>query len=224
MDILIIIPARGGSKRIPKKNIALLAGKPLLAYTLEAIKETNLADNVIVSTDDDDIAATVARAGVRALHRPKEICVDNASTESALLHALHTVREEGYFPDWIMTLPPTSPFRTAEIIRRFVEALDCVAQDIDCIMSVTENRGDFWLYDADGQFRRLFPDAPRRQQDRQPLFEENSALYLTRTTALESTGSILGCKVLGIPISAIEGFDINTPEDLKLADAIMRRN
>jgi CMP-N-acetylneuraminic acid synthetase len=130
---------------------------------------------------------------------------------------------EGISPVWVMTLPPTSPMRTPETLQHFVKLAESGAEDIDCFMSVTENRGDFWLYENDGTFRRLFPDAPRRQQDRAPLFEENSAVYLTRVAALRSTGTILGRRVAGIPITSLEGMDINTPEDLLLAEALLRR-
>lgn len=221
MKILVVVPARGGSKRIPHKNIALLGGKPLLCYTLEAIHEARVGNWVIVSTEDAQIAAVATANDTRILHRPADLCVDNASTESVLLHVLETIREEGCDPNWIMTLPPTSPFRTAASIRQCVDMLSNLPNDVDCLMSVTENRGDFWLFDTEGNFRRLFPNAPRRQQDRQPLFEENSAIYLTRVAALEKTGSILGAKVTGMPISAAEGLDINTPEDLRLAEAVI---
>ena len=92
--------------------------------------------------------------------------------------------------------------------------------DLDCLMSVTETRGDFWRRSG-ARWHRLFPDAPRRQQDREPLFEENSAFYLTRSIALVDTGSILGRRVEGVPVDRLEGFDINTLADLPLAEAII---
>lgn len=217
--MIIVIPARGGSKRLPHKNIHPLKGKPLMAYTLEAIAATGLNIPTYVSTDDESIAA-VARVypGVEVVMRPSEIASDNASTESVLLHVLDMLAERGHLPEWLMTLPPTSPFRTSDTICRFAEcATDC-ASDIDCLISVTENRGDFWRMKADGSMHRLFPDAPRRQQDRTPLWEENSAVYLSRTKALRDTGSILGRAVRGIPIPVLEGFDINNSEDMRLAE------
>lgn len=219
--MIIVIPARGGSKRLPHKNIHPINGKPLLAYTLEAIAATGLKIPTYVSTDDELIAA-VARAypGVEVVMRPAEIASDTASTESVLLHMLDVLAARGQAPQWLMTLPPTSPFRTASTIRSFVEATADCASDIDCIMSVTENRGDFWRMQDDGRMQRLFPDAPRRQQDRTPLFEENSAVYVSRTQALRTTGFILGRAVRGIRIPDIEGFDINNPEDMRLAECL----
>lgn len=220
--MIIVIPARGGSKRLPHKNIYPLKGKPLLVYTLEAILATGLNIPTYVSTDDDRIAA-VARAypGIEVVMRPAAIACDTSSTESVLLHVLDILLERGEIPQWLMTLPPTSPFRSAETIRGFAEAVVGCDSDIDCLMSVTENRGDFWRMQEDGRMQRLFPDAPRRQQDRIPLFEENSAVYLSRTQALRETGSILGRAVRGIGISAIEGFDINSPHDMRLAECLL---
>ncbi len=219
--MIIVIPARGGSKRLPQKNIYPLKGKPLLAHTLEAIVATGLNIPTYVSTDDERIAA-VARAypGVETIMRPAEISSDIASTESVLLHVLDILAERSRAPQWLMTLPPTSPFRTASTIRSFSRMVDGCAANIDCLMSVTENRGDFWRMGPDGCMDRIFPDAPRRQQDRKSLYEENSAVYVSRTKALRDTGSILGRAVRGIPIPALEGFDINSPEDMRFAECL----
>ena len=219
--MIIVIPARGGSKRLPHKNIHPLKGKPLLTYTLEAIAATGLKIPTYVSTDDERIAA-VARAyqGVEVVMRPAELASDTASTESVLLHVLDVLDQRGQAPQWLITLPPTSPFRTAATIRSFVEATMNCASDIDCLMSVTENRSDFWRMQDDGRMQRLLPDAPRRQQDRAPLYEENSTVYVSRVQALRDTSFILGRAVRGIPIPAIEGFDINNAEDACFAEAL----
>lgn len=219
--MIIVIPARGGSKRLPLKNIYPLKGKPLLSYTLELITATGLNIPTFVSTDDERIAK-IARShpGIDVVIRPTEIASDTASTEKVLLHVLDVLADCGHFPKWLMTLPPTSPFRTVATIRQFVDAALSCENDIDCFMSVTENRGDFWYMQADGRMQRLFQDAPRRQQDRKPLFEENSAVYVSRTQALRDTNFILGRAVHGIAIPAIEGFDINNLEDMCLAECL----
>ena len=219
--MIIVIPARGGSKRLPQKNIHLLKGKPLLSYTLELIAATGLRIPTYVSTDDERIGEIASSfPGINVIVRPVEIAGDSASTESALLHVLDVLAMRGNFPQWLMTLPPTSPFRTVSNVHSFIEGTLNCGSDIDCLMSVTENRDDFWRMHNNGQMQRLFPDAPRRQQERVPLFEENSAIYVSRTQALRETNSILGRAVRGVVISAIEGFDINTPEDICLAECL----
>ncbi|EKV26057.1 N-Acetylneuraminate cytidylyltransferase [Caenispirillum salinarum AK4] len=219
--MIVVVPARGGSKRIPHKNIAALAGRPLLARTLDQARDAGLLANVVVSTDAEPIAAVARDCGARVIMRPADLASDTASTEAALLHVLDVLADEGRHDEWIMTLPPTSPFREASTIRAFADAVHDLPAEVDCLMSVTETRGDYWRRLPDGSFRRLFPDAPRRQQDREPLFEENSAIYVTRVAALRDSGIILGRGVEGRPIGWREALDINTPDDLALAEALL---
>lgn len=120
-----------------------------------------------------------------------------------------------------MILPPTSPFRSARTILLFLKKLETVHNDVDCILSVNENRGDFWKLDKNNNLIRLLPNAPRRQQDRDPLLEENSAVYLTKVSSLLKTKSILGKKVDYLIISKEEGLDINTSDDLITAEAMI---
>ncbi len=219
--MVIVIPARGGSKRIPQKNIYPLKGKPLLCHTLDLIHLSGLRLPTYVSTDEPAIAKVASHYDfIDVVMRPKNLALDNSSTEDVLLHTLDYVSQTKQYPEWIITLPPTSPFRTIPTLIKFVNYAKKCEHDIDCIMSVTENRGDFWRMGGNGIVTRLFPDAPRRQQDRTPLYEENSAIYITRTKSLITTGSILGKVTLGIPISEFEGFDINTIEDIRIAEKI----
>ena len=218
-----IIPARGGSKRIPRKNIAPLLGRTLLDYTLDAALGALERASVFVSTDDDEIAAVAQAAGVGVVRRPPQIATDAASTESALLHALAQPALARLAPSWVLTLPPTSPLRDAAVVSDFMRRADVGREDVDCYFSVTENRGDFWRLQGDGAWTRLFPDAPRRQQDREPLYEENSAIYLTRRAALSETGSILGRKAVGIPIPREAAVDVNDALDLDLAGHLLSR-
>ena len=222
-DTAVVIPARCESQRVALKNIRPLAGKPLIAYTVEAALAANFADPPIVSTDCEEIASVARAFGARVVMRPVELASATASTESALLHVLDVLALEGRRPAWIMTLPPTSPLRTAATIRRFAAEVEQRPGDQDCLMSVTENRGDFWRMSQGGMIHRLFPDAPRRQQDREPLFEENSAVYLTAVAALRATGSILGRRARGIAIESAEGWDINSAFDFDIAEALLVR-
>ena len=219
--MIIVIPARGGSKRVPLKNIADLAGKPLLAYTVKAAIDAGIATDVYVSTDDQRISRVAREWGAKVIMRPAAFASDTASTESVLLHALDELQISKESEDWVMTLPPTSPLRSAETIRAFATNAEFAAPTVDCVMSVTENRSDLWHLRPDGRFGRLFPEQARRQQDRLPLFEENSAIYVTRVRSLRQSGSILGVNTLCVPISREEGLDINTVDDLRLANALL---
>jgi len=219
--MLIIIPARGGSKRIPYKNIYPLHGKPLLEYTLEAIIESGLDLPVYVSTEDKLIADLVKIKGFDIIDRPKHLSIDSASTESTLLHSIDFI-ERNYMikHEWIMTLPPTSPFRSPANIRNFYTYAMDSDDDIDCYFSVTKSCGDFWHTTESGSFERIFRNQPRNQHEREPIYEENSCIYVTRIAALRSSNSILGHKARGVPISFVEGFDINNQEDIEIAKAL----
>lgn len=221
MKFVIIIPARGGSTRVKNKNIRPLNGRPLLHYSLKCLKEGALLDKTYVSTNDPKIAECAYGCNANVIDRPDTLANATASTESALLHALDVLETQNIYADWIMTLPPTSPFRTLKNIQDVISLAQNSKNDTDCIMSVTENRGDFWCLNG-GRFQRLFPHAPRRQQDRDPLFEENSAIYMTRVTSLKETNSVLGHKVEPYYMDALEAIDINDPLDFEIAEAISK--
>jgi CMP-N,N'-diacetyllegionaminic acid synthase len=216
----LVVPARRGSTRVIGKNLRPLAGRPLLGHTLDLVVELGLADRALVSSDDPAALGLAATYGVRALPRPEHLSHATATTESALLHAVATLQAEGREIAWVMTLPPTSPFRRPATVEACMAAAACLPDDLDCVMTVTEDRRDFWRRGDDGRLRRLFPAAPRRQQDRPPLFEENSAVYLTRAAALRATQSVLGRGVHGVVIDAVEAWDINTEADLVVAEAL----
>jgi CMP-N-acetylneuraminic acid synthetase len=219
--MIIVIPARGGSKRVLNKNIIQLHGKPLICHTLDTIEEMGLDIPVYVSTDSKQIADIVLEySKVNVIMRPTKISTDSATTEDVLLHVLETI---GFEVDWVITLPPTSPFRRATTICEFINEVGSSSKKIDCLMSVTENRGDFWHFNNEKKFTRLNPEAPRRQQERNPLYEENSAIYINRVTSLAKYQSIIGGCILPKIISNIEAFDINTNEDLNMAKIIAEK-
>ena len=122
---LAVIPARGGSVAVPRKNIALLADRPLLDYTIDQALEVDEIDLVVVSTDDIEIADIARRRGVRVIERPAELATAEAATEPVILHALDSLSGEAVF-DYVMVLEPTSPFRTPETIRK-------------CLLTITES-------------------------------------------------------------------------------------
>jgi len=225
MQKLIVIPARGGSKGIPKKNIYPLNGKPLVEYTIDVIMEAKLQNtDVAVSTDSTDIQRTVEKyKGLYLIDRPKEISGDTASTESALLHALDVMkREYGKEYDAVITLQATSPLRKAKTLRDFVETYENNYPYYDAQLSLNEDRTDFWLRREDGGFERLQKNASRRRQERKPLYVENSAYYITDVQVLRKTNTILGTSINGYLISYEEAIDINEPIDILIAENLIQ--
>lgn len=221
MKILVIIPARGGSKGIPLKNIYPLANKPLIEYTIESILNTKNEFTVAVSTDSDEIAQVVSKySEVHIVKRPENLSGDNASTESTLLHCIEWFEKEKYQKfDYVITLQPTSPFRKSETIDKFVSEFINLGNEYDAQLTLTENYTDFWVQDSVDNFSRLYKNASRRRQERKPLYAENSCIYITSVQTLKETKSVLGSKINGFVIDEIEGFDINEMVDIKIAES-----
>ncbi len=223
MKYLIVIPARGGSKGIPLKNIYPLNGVPLLEYSLVEIKKIYFHGDVVVSTDSSKISDVAEKNNIEVVKRPVEISGDTASTETALLHALEEMeRRKSCTYDAVITLQATSPLRTAETIKAAILAFEKKYSEYDALLTLTENRTDHWVQDAEGNFSRLYPNAPRRRQERKPLFLENSAIYITKADILQKTKSVLGSRTMGFVISEMESVDINEPIDLVIAEQLLK--
>lgn len=225
MKFLVVIPARGGSKGIPHKNIYKVAEKPLLSYAIECMKAVAYDGDLVVSTDDRDIAAVAGEyPGVIVIDRPAEISHDTAKTEDALIHAVKYMKEVyGKEYDAVVTLQATSPLRQSETVTAFLQAFEEINESYDAMLTLTEDRSDFWIQKEDGNYERLDPKAPRRRQERKPLFVENSAIYVTKTESLLQTHSVLGNKVNGYVIDAKEAVDINEFSDLAYAEGLLQQ-
>lgn len=222
-NVVIVIPARGGSKGIPNKNIYQLNGKPLLAYTIEAAIGSNLGYPIAVSTDSDNIAM-VARdyKDVIVIPRPAAISGDTASTEDALLHAIDYLYENLHITcEYIMTLQPTSPLRKSETIKDFCSVF-FETNNYDAQLTLNATYTDFWVCDG-SNYRRLYENASRRRQERKPLYVENSCIYITKCDSLRETKSVLGHRVNGYIINDVEATDINEYIDLDYAEVLLER-
>lgn len=223
MRILAVIPARGGSKGIPDKNIYPLMGKPLIEYTIECVLASQCSMDIAVSTDSSRIMKVASKySEVICIPRPAELASDTASTESALTHALQYMKNVyGKEYDAVMTLQATSPLRKPETIESFVARYEEIQNEYDAMLTLHENRADHWICN-EGNYERLYPEAPRRRQERKPLFIENSCIYITSVESLLATNSVLGKHANGYVISEEEGMDINEPLDITIIDSIMK--
>lgn len=222
---LAVIPARGGSKGIPEKNIQLVGNKPLVCHAIDSVLNSGIQADVVVSTDSDKIYHIAqSHGGAYVLKRPSEISGDGAKTEDALINALDQMKRlYGKKYDVVMTVQPTSPFRKSETVSKFWEDFIASIGEYDAMLTLNETKTDYWK-NENGRFSRLYPNAPRRRQDRKPLYIENSCLYVTTVDALRETGSVLGNKVKGYLIDEREALDINEPIDLILANLLMKEH
>jgi CMP-N,N'-diacetyllegionaminic acid synthase len=216
MRALGVIPARGGSKAVPGKNLRLLGGEPLLVHTIRAAQGADLLDRFVVSTDSDEIATAARSAGAEVVMRPPELAADASPTEDALIHALQALDVS---PEYVVTLEPTSPLRTPQLIDACIEL--ALAEDADAVLTVVETRE--LLGKLDGNvFRHLDQGAPRRRQAREALYRESSTVYVTRTKVLVESRSVLADPLYAVIAAEDEAIDINSPLDFLVAEAALR--
>ena len=231
MEILGLIPARGGSKSIPRKNIAPLVGRPLLAYSCEAALGSQTLTRVILSTDDQKIASMGRDCGVEVpFMRPAELAQDDTPTLPVIQHALHWLEEhQSYRPEVIVLLQPTSPLRRTEHIDGAVNLL--LKTGADSVVSVVEvphqfNPVSVMKIDEEG---RLMPFLPGegirvlRRQDKPRVYARNGpAVLVIRTSVIEKTEGLYGELLVPYVMGWPESIDINTPTDLILAECFLR--
>ena len=229
--ILGLIPARAGSVGVPGKNIRPFAGRPLIAYAVEAARKSGL-DRVVVSTDSEDIAAIAVAAGAeRPFLRPATLATSTALAIGVVRHALdHFRKHEGWVPDAVFYLQPTSPFRTATDIDKAIALLRASPQaDSVCSVAPVRDHPAFAWIDRGGRMERAFPDIPHpeRRQDLSPMFAENNAIMLSRTSYLlgdmrDDLSIINVDNFVPFLIDAPLAVDIDTETDFAVADFLMR--
>jgi CMP-N,N'-diacetyllegionaminic acid synthase len=215
-----VIPARGGSKSIPLKNIKKLNGKPLIEYTIEVAIKSKMLDRIIVSTDHDEIAKVCKKySEVDVFLRPDNLSIDTAKTEPVLLHVCDELqRSEGLIPDFVLTLEPTSPMRKVDTIRRCLELIN--RPHVDSVLAVTETR-EVYGQIKNGAYQHLIPNQPRRRQDRAPIYRESSTIYGTTLKVLRETNSVIGGEMSHLIVDKKEAIDINDIYDFMLAEVVL---
>jgi CMP-N,N'-diacetyllegionaminic acid synthase len=222
--VFAVIPARGGSKGIPRKNLRLLAGRPLLVHTIEAALEARRVDVVAVSTEDPEIARVARRAGAEVVERPLELATDEAPTEPALLHAVLEIEARRRRPaDAVLLLQATSPLRPSRAIDDAIELL--FGAGCDSVVAVREDRGAHFTGRIEaGRFVPPYdPRSRRRRQELPPLYRETGALYAVRREILFSLGCRMGGDMRALVLPEEEALDIDSLADLKLAELYLER-
>ncbi|NKE34922.1 acylneuraminate cytidylyltransferase family protein [Natronococcus sp. JC468] len=219
--ITAIVPARGGSKGIPRKNVASFLGAPLIAHTIEQSLESDRVDATYVSTDDDEIAATSREAGADVIERPAEIAGDRSPTEAALLHAVEELRTRGEAPEIVVLLQCTSPLRRPGDIDEAVSLL--TEAGYDSALSACEDHAFFWREGDDGAAPINYDPADRpMRQEMETRYRENGSIYAVRTDLLEREGCRLGGEIGIHEMPRHRSGEIDTPEDLERLEAIAR--
>jgi len=218
---IAIIPARGGSKGIPRKNLAVLSGLPLLAWTIKAAQAATHVSRVVVSTDDTEIAAVSEAYGAEVVQRPPEISGDSASSELALLHALDELESGEPLPVVTVFLQCTSPLTAAEDIDGTIRALG--VQQAESAVAVCPFHYFLWRDSGDGGGIGVNHDGAVRllRQERQPEYLETGAVYAMRTDGFRRARSRFFGKTALYVMPAERRWEIDEPLDLRIADVLL---
>ena len=224
MKILIVIPARGGSKRIPRKNVRIMCGKPLIAYSIEnarALKSIPGFDlDVAVSTDDEELGSIVKKRGVEVIARPAELATDRVTLDPVIFHAVNYMEEEkGIRYDVVITMQATSPTLKTDTVKAAIEYF--AAHDFDTVLSATNRPHLSWGVSSQGEYVRKY-EKRLNSQELPPNYIETGGFLITRRECVTENARI-GKKVSIFEISEDEAVDIDTYPDWILCENILRR-
>ncbi|MDY5999659.1 MAG: acylneuraminate cytidylyltransferase family protein [Candidatus Limisoma sp.] len=227
MKTLYVIPARGGSKGIPHKNIKPLAGKPLIGYSIDVARQLAADDDICMTTDDPEIAATAESMGLNVpFLRPASLATDTCGTYEVLIHALDFYRDRGIDYDTLVLLQPTSPMRTADDVRA---ALALYSPDIDMVVTVkeaasnpyyncyeTDNDGFLHISKGDGGYTR--------RQDAPKVWEYNGAVYVINVESLRRMPLSAFTRRRMSVMPAERSVDLDTPVDWLIAEKLIENS
>lgn len=225
MEVLAIIPARGGSKSIPRKNIKQILGKPMVYYSIEACQKSKYITRFVVSTEDAEIKEVCQSFGAEVIDRPMELAQDETKTAPVMLQVADVLEKQGYKPDYIILIQPTSPFRTAkdidEAFEYFLSNLDCDSCFTGFDIGVTHSK---WRELHDGKLQALYDYhlRPRRQDtnDHYKMVCENGAFYAIKYDVFKKVKDFVGENPC-VYLTDIN-IDVDEPADFERAGEIIK--
>jgi len=227
MEILAIIPARGGSKGVPKKNIKYLAGRPLIAYSIEQAKKSKYISRTIVSTENEETAKVARSWGAEVIKRPEELAKDNTPIIDVIMHVLNYLRkEENYVPDIVTLLQPTSPLRTC---RDIDNAIELFLNNKNCLslISVTEfDHPPFWAMKIENNYLLPMFDEKyikMRRQDLPKAYRPNGAIFITTPEVLYKYKTFYTPRTIAYVMPPERSIDIDTEFDFLLAEFLIKK-
>lgn len=221
MRTLALIPARGGSKGVPRKNVKPLGGRPLIAHSIGAARTAARVDRLLVTTDDDEIAEVAAREGAEVVRRPHELADDAAPMLGVVEHAIQAIEGAGDTVDVVTLLQPTCPFRRPEDVDASLALL--AAEDVDGVFGMLKlsHVHPARMYRLRGA--RLEPfvtaEAGLNRQDLEDVYQRNGAIYSVRVAAMRREGTLLVSKAAPMVMDEIRSINIDDPFDWTVAEA-----
>lgn len=227
MRVLGLVPARGGSKGVPRKNLKLLGGKPLLQYTAESALSSRRLARVVLTTDDAEIANVGRRLGLDVpFLRPPELAADDTPMLDVVQHVLTSLADHDAPFDAVCLLQPTTPFRPADTIDECVSTLiDQRADSVVTVVRIPAEHHPYWAYlpQADGTLRLATGESSptSRRQLLPPAFHRDGSVYVTRVDVIRA-GSLYGQRMVGFELSPRRWVNIDEPDDWERAEALLR--
>lgn len=223
ITVLALVPARSGSKGVPGKNIRPLAGRTLLEYTAAAARDSGVIDRAVLSTDSEEIAEAGRRAGLDVpFLRPATLAADDTPMLPVVKHAIETLAAQGWTPDVIVLLQPTSPLRRPSHIRDAVTMLrDTKADSVVSVVEVPRHLSpDYVMRIEAGALRPFLPDGDRvtRRQDARPAYSRDGTVYACWRTTIERFDSIYGDRCVPLTVDAADSVSIDSPDDWAAAE------
>ena len=218
-SVLVVIPVKERSTRLPGKNLKDLCGKPMMAYPILAAKGARGVNRVVVTTESEKIKEIALRYGAEVpFLRPVELTEDAVTSQQVLVHTLDEFKKlEDYEPDYVLLLYPTSPLLSRERIEQAIAL--AVEKDADSVISGHYNKGHYWL-EADGGWERLYPTELVNSQYQKPLFVENGAIYMTRSSIVRE--QLVADRAQVLLMEPGENIDVDYPEDFAKVEAILK--
>ena len=217
LKILAVIPARGGSKGVPKKNIKMLGGKPLVAHSIEAAKNSSFVDRTVVTTDSEEIGRVAKQFGAEVIIRPQELAQDKTPMDPVVEHVVSLFEKDGYSPDAVLLLQPTSPLRTASHVEGAIQAFS--SGNFDSLISIFKIYNNRHEAGKDGLLTPTFTKSKNRNE-RPPAIFENGAIYIS-TAPLIKEGRIRGDRIGYYEMDQYSSVDIDTLLDFVVAEQLL---
>jgi len=224
MEIVAIIPARGGSKGIPRKNIKQLFGKPLIVWTIEHAKKSRYIGRITVSTEDKEISEISKKYGAEVIERPEELAKDETPTIDVIFHVLR-VQAENFEPGLVVLLQPTSPLRNAQDIDNAIELF--LKNDCESVVSVCEvEHSLYWSFEIENRYLKPIFGGKylnMRRQDLSKVYTPNGAIYVSTPEILRKYKSFYCSKTIPYIMPPERSVDIDNEIDFMLAELLMRK-
>lgn len=222
--IISIIPARCGSKGISRKNIKLLAGKPLIAYTIEGALKSKYLNRVVVSTDDEEIEKISKKYGAEIVKRPSILAQDDSPTIDAVFHVFESLEIQSEKRTVVVLLQPTSPLRNSQDIDNAIDLF--LKDECDSVISVRESEHPpFWAYKIDNQYLKPILEnnyLKMRRQDLPKSYMPNGAIYISTVETLQEYRSFNSSNISPYIMPSIRSVDIDNELDFIVAESILK--